>query len=101
MFQNSSAKIATIIEADDFKTFRHENERVVKWNILKKSFFTSHKSIVIEGQTFYFAIVYDVIEKLTDTGIMQHLAKERWNYGELHLVLIFGLDFVEFLLLHF
>ncbi|CAG9811684.1 unnamed protein product [Chironomus riparius] len=75
--QNSSAKIALIV--DDIMTTFYDTQNIGQnpWNQLDDRFFSTNIGIATQHSSFYFRMIKDTVDKLTDTGITTHLIKTR------------------------
>jgi hypothetical protein len=74
--QNSSAKLALVV--DGLLQNHIEKDRNWKndWNKLDDTFFTSHESFLFHTSAFYFRMFNKIISRLMDTGVMKYLCDE-------------------------
>ena len=75
--QKSSAKIALLV--DDILTtfYDSENKGQNPWNQLDERFFAVTIGIATLQSSFYFRIIKDTVDRLTDTGVIRHLINTR------------------------
>jgi len=76
--QNSSAKIALILDPLEPKVHQNPPEIFSSWNrIDDKSFYTSHQGIATSGLYFYSDMIQKTAVRLIESGIMGHLVDTR------------------------
>ena len=75
--QNSSAKIALIVNDNEAKNYEIINKGRDTWNKFDNSFFTTHLGIAVEHYSFYFRMLKNVVDRMTDAGVMAHLMKTK------------------------
>lgn len=75
--QNTSAKMAIV--ADEILTTFHDtqNKGQNPWNQLDDRFYATRIGIATQHSAFYYRMIKDTVDKLTDTGIIKHLIKTR------------------------
>jgi len=75
--QNSSAKIALLVD-DVMKTYYDsESKEQNPWNQLDDRFCAFSIGIATQHSSFYFRMIKDTVDKLTDTGVIRYLIKTR------------------------
>jgi len=62
--QNSSAKIALVVDETEARNYDNHYKGRDKWNRLDGSFFTLHMAILIQHSSFYFRMLKNVVDKL-------------------------------------
>jgi hypothetical protein len=75
--QNSSAKIAIVIDNIAISYYETEYEGRDPWNQLDDRLFACNIGIAFQHSAFYFRMIKDTVDKLTDTGVVRHLIKTR------------------------
>jgi len=75
--KNSSAKIALLV--DDILTIYYDNENKGQspWNQLDDRFDAINFGIATQHSSFYYRMIKNTVDRLTDTGIMSHLVTTR------------------------
>ena len=75
--QNSSAKIALLVEDILATYYESVNKGHNKWNRFDEDFYTNRVAIVLQQSSFYFRMIKSVVDRLIDTGVVKYLARTR------------------------